>query len=72
MTKTLSHAFKKALALPKNTQEYIGQAVLNRINAIGRLREQIAVGVRSIDEGRVSKLDINSFLREIRARHEKK
>ena len=72
MTKTLSHAFKKASALPKNTQEYIGQAVLNRINAIERLREQIAVGMRSIDEGRVSKLDINSFLREIRARHGKK
>ena len=72
MTKTLSQAFKKASALPKNTQEYIGQAVLNRINAIETLREKIAVGMRSIDEGRVSNLDINAFLREIRVRHGKK
>jgi hypothetical protein len=72
MTKTLSIAFKKAAGLPKNTQEYIGQAVLNRINAIERLREQIAVGMRSVDAGRVSKLDIDAFLKEIRARHGKK
>ena len=72
MTKTLFQAFKRASALPKDTQEYIGQAVLNRINAIERLREQIAVGMQSIDEGRVSRLDINAFLKEIRVRHGEK
>lgn len=71
MSTTLAQAFQEAAALPADTQEYIGQAVLNRVHAIERLRAQIEIGMRSIDEGRVSKLDIDTFIKEIRARHAK-
>jgi len=71
MTKTLAEAFKKAATLPEETQEYIGQAVLNRIRAIADLRAKIAVGMRDIDEGRVSKFDIEAITKKARERHAK-
>lgn len=69
MTKTLAFAFKKASELPEETQEYIGQAVLDRVNALAQLREKIAVGMRSIDKGHVGKLDVGAIMRKVRAKH---
>lgn len=71
MTKTLTQAFERASGLPEETQEYIGQAVLNRIHVLERLRAQIAIGMRELDAGKRIKINPDAFIKEMRKKYAK-
>ena len=72
MTKTLAAAFKKASELPESAQDVIGQAVIERVNAIERLRAMIQVGMDDVKAGRVGPLDRAAIMRRIRAHARKR
>lgn len=72
MTRTLAYAFKKAAELPEATQEAIGQAVIERVNALQRLRTSIQVGVDDMKAGKVAPLNRAAVMKRIRAHARKR
>jgi hypothetical protein len=66
MVKTLERALAEVARLPDDDQEQIGQKLLSHVEKLRRLRAEIDKGIRSLDAGKGSELDIGDFLREMR------
>lgn len=69
MTKTLTHIVKRVSAWPEESREAFSKDMLARVDALEELRAKIAVGMRSIEEGRVVKIDKASFIKALRKQH---
>ena len=69
MTKILELALSKAAALPERTQEQLGRELLERIDMISRLRADIEVGLRELDAGLGTEIDVADVIRQARAEH---
>jgi predicted transcriptional regulator len=69
MTKTLTHIVKRVSAWPEKSREAFSKDMLARVDALEELRAKIAVGMRSIEKGRVVKIDKASFIKALRKRH---
>jgi hypothetical protein len=67
MVKTLELALSKAAALPEATQEQLGRELLDRIDSLAALRAEIEIGVSELDAGMGEELDIEEFIRQVRA-----
>jgi hypothetical protein len=67
MVKTLELAISKAAELPEAAQEQLGRELLERIDTLSKLQAEIAIGLRELDEGKGEELDLEDFLRQIRA-----
>ena len=69
MVKTLELAISKAAALPEATQEHLGRELLERIDALSKLREAIEIGLKELDEGKGAPLDIEAVIAQARGEH---
>jgi hypothetical protein len=64
---TLEQAIAQLSRLPDADQEQIGRKLLSYVEKLNALRAEIDKGIRSLDAGRGSALDIEDFLRGRRA-----
>jgi hypothetical protein len=71
MVKTLELAISKAAELPEEAQERLGRELLERIDALARLRAEIEVGLQQLDDGLGRELDIEDVIRRAREQHGK-
>jgi Arc/MetJ-type ribon-helix-helix transcriptional regulator len=69
MVKTLEQALAEAAMLPEADQEQIGRRLLSHIEKLRHLRAEIDKGIRSLDAGESTPLDVEQFLAEKNARH---
>ncbi len=69
MVKTLELALSKAAELPEAAQEQLGRELLERIDTLSKLRSEIEVGLKELDDGKGEELDLEDFLREVRKDH---
>lgn len=69
MTKTLEQAIAQISRLPDADQEQIGRKLLTHVEKLNALRAEIDKGVRSLDAGKGSALNMDDFLREKNSRH---
>jgi hypothetical protein len=58
--------------LPAADQEIIGKQVLHHVEKLRLLRDDIDVGVQSLDAGRGQELDMDEVISVARRQHEKK
>jgi hypothetical protein len=65
-TALLELAMTKAAELPKAAQDQIARVVLERIGRIERLRSELEVGIRQLDDNRGAPLDIKDVLKSAR------
>ena len=63
MVKTFEQAIAEVAELPDADQEQIGRQLLSHVEKLRKLREQLDKGVRSLDAGRGTALDIDEFIR---------
>ena len=63
MVKTLEQAIAQISRLPDADQEEIGRKLLSHVEKLNALRAEIDKGIRSLDAGKGSSLDIEDFLR---------
>jgi hypothetical protein len=68
MTKTLELAMAKAAELPEAAQEVLGLNLLERIEAMARLRADLQAGIDELDAGLGRPLDIQDVIRRGRER----
>jgi hypothetical protein len=66
MVKTLEVAMAKAGELPEAVQELLGRELLERVDALSRLRAEIEVGIRELDAGQGEPLDIEEVITQAR------
>ncbi len=64
MTRTLQEAIAEVANLSEADQEKIGRDLLSHVEKLRRLRADIDRGVRSLDEGKGTPLDIEEFVRK--------
>lgn len=69
MVKALEVAIAKAADLSEAAQEQLGRELLERIDALSRLRADIGVGLRELDGGLGQELDIEDVIQEARREH---
>ena len=69
MVKTLEQAIAEVSRLPAADQEQIGRKLLSHVEKLNALRAEIDKGVRSLDAGKGSALDIEDFLRHKNTKH---
>jgi hypothetical protein len=69
MVKTFELAIAKAARLPEAAQEQLGRELLERIETLEQLRAEIEIGVRELDAGLGSELDIEDVIRQARQEH---
>lgn len=69
MVKTLEQAIAQISRLPDADQEQIGRKLLSHVEKLNALRVEIDKGVRSLDSGRGSTLDIEDFLHRKNSGH---
>jgi hypothetical protein len=69
MVKALEVAITKAANLPEAAQEQLGRELLERIDALSHLRADIEVGLRELDAGLGTELDIEDVIRQARREH---
>ena len=69
LTKTLERAFDEVMTLPEADQEEIGRKLLSHIEKLRQLRQEIDKGIRSLDTGAGTPLDLDEFLAQQNARH---
>jgi hypothetical protein len=62
MVKTLQKAIAEIANLPDADQEEIGRKLLSHVEKLRTLRADIDAGIRSLDAGRGSPLDIEQFI----------
>ena len=72
MVKALELAISKVAKLPEAAQEQLGRELLERIESIEQLRAEIELGIRELDSGLGSELDIEDVLRQAHEEHAKK
>ncbi len=72
MVKTLELALSKVAALPDAAQEQIGRELLDRIDALARLRAEVEIGIRELDAGEGRPLDIEDVIKQARDEHARK
>jgi hypothetical protein len=66
MVKTLEVAMEKAGELPEAVQELLGRELLERLDALSRLRAEIEVGIRELDAGQGEPLDFQEVITQAR------
>ena len=69
MTKTLELALSKAAALPESAQEELGRELLERIDMLSRLRADIEIGLRELDAGLGTEIEMADLIRQARIEH---
>ena len=69
MTKTLELALSKAAALSETAQEQLGRELLERIDMMSRLRADIDVGLRELDAGLGTEIEMADVIRQARSEH---
>ena len=69
MVKTLEQALAQVAVLPEDDQEQIGRQLLSHLEKLRQLREDIDKGIRSLDAGAGTVLDIEEFLDQLHARY---
>jgi hypothetical protein len=69
MVRVLKEAMDEAATLPEADQEEIGRDLLSYVERLRRLRAEIDKGIRSLDAGEGSELDIEGFIRQSTQRH---
>jgi hypothetical protein len=69
MVKSLELAIAKAAVLSEAAQEQLGRELLERIDALAKLRAEIEIGIRELDAGKGEPLDIEDVIREARQEH---
>jgi hypothetical protein len=69
MTKTLELALSKAAALSEPAQEQLGRELLERIDTLSRLRSDIEIGLRELDAGLGTEIDMADVARQARSEH---
>lgn len=62
MVKTLEQAIAVVANLPEADQEQIGRKLLSHVEKLRQLRADIDQGLRALDEGKGSVLNIEQFL----------
>jgi hypothetical protein len=66
MVKTLEVAMAKAGELPEAVQELISRELVERLDALSRLRAEIEVGIRELDAVQGEPPDIEEVIRQVR------
>lgn len=69
MVRTLEQAIAQISRLPDADQETIGRRLLSHVEKLNSLRGEIDKGIRSLDAGEGSALNIENFLRAKNSRH---
>jgi hypothetical protein len=69
MVKALELAIAKVADLSEAAQEQLGRELLERIDALSRLRADIDVGLRELDAGLGRELDVEDVIRQARREH---
>jgi hypothetical protein len=69
MVKTLEQAIAEVATLPAADQEQIGRKLLSHVEKLRELRADIDKGIRSLDAGGGTPLDIEEFIRQANAKH---
>jgi hypothetical protein len=69
MSPALKLAIQKAADLPEAAQEQLGRELLERIDALTRLRAKIEVGARELDAGLGEELDVEALMVELHEEH---
>jgi hypothetical protein len=69
MVKTLEQAIAQISRLPDADQEEIGRKLLSHVKKLNALRAEINKGIRSLDAGKGSTLDMEDFLRRKNSGH---
>ena len=69
MVKTLEVAIARAGELPEAAQELLGRELLERLDALSRLRAEIEAGIRELDAGQGEPLDIEEVITQARIEH---
>jgi hypothetical protein len=64
MVKTFQQAIAEVAALPDADQEQIGRQLLSHVEKLRSLREELDRGIRSLDAGKGTAVDIDHFIRE--------
>jgi hypothetical protein len=72
MMKVLQEALAEVGRLPASDQESIGRQVLHHVEKLRLLRDDIDVGVQSLDAGHGQELDMDEVISVARRQHEKK
>ena len=67
MVKTLEQAIAEVVNLPDADQEQIGRKLLSHVEKLRELRADIDKGIRSLDAGEGTPLDIEEFIRQANA-----
>ena len=66
MVKTLELALARAAELPESVQEQLGRELLDRLAALADLRVELEIGIRQLDAGEGSPLDIEALIARAR------
>jgi hypothetical protein len=69
MVKILEQAIAEVASLPAADQEQIGRSLLSHIEKLRKLRAEIDRGLRSLDAGEGTSLDIEEFVRRSIDKH---
>lgn len=69
MTNTLQKAIAELADLPDSDQEEIGRKLLSHVEKLRGLRADIDAGLRSLDAGKGSPLDIEQFIAKMNRSH---
>lgn len=64
MVKTLEQAIAEVANLPAADQEQIGRKLLSHVEKLRLLRGEIDKGIRSLDTGQGSELNIDDLIRQ--------
>jgi hypothetical protein len=70
MVRTLEQAIAQLSRLPEADQEQIGRKLLSHVEKLHALRVEIDKGLRSLDAGKGSAVDIEDVLRRKNSRHD--
>lgn len=63
MVKTIEQAIAEIATLPDADQEQIGRKLLSHVEKLRQLRVHIDNGIRSLDAGQSSEMNIEDFIR---------
>lgn len=69
MVKSLEQAIAEVSRLPDADQEQIGRKLLSHVERLRQLRNEIDKGIRSLDAGQGSELDIEAMIRQKNEKH---